>query len=238
MTNFNSRFVIALCVGFYSVSPVSAPAADKPQTPQSTGEDALVPRGGRVQFPVTGLIERINSFRLSVKGKMEETGPVVLSLDPSFRGQTISLDFKNREVRIDTHLRIDAPLLKKLGASGTPLSVSERGTFTASKVSRGTGGRGVTMEISYVTDSKGTITTGPLAGAAFRNRKHHCVDCCSYPANKANRHRISVSVDGGGTVTGGTSPSELLCAADRGTLTSGGHDSPFVGYRTGTITSR
>lgn len=225
----NRRMATALCTVLCLMGSLSTtPAAEK----------SAAPTRGRLQLPITGIIERIESFRIPVKGRLQDTGPVVLTLDPAFRGQTVLLDFSNREVRIDTHLLIDAPLLTRLGARQTPIAVSERGKFTLRNVTPSRVKGVVTMELAYETVSRGMIKRGPLNGAAFKNKKHHCVDCCRYPANKAKLHRISVNLNAAGNVIGGTSSSALLCAADRGTLSFSGQESPFAGYRIGTLISR
>lgn len=196
---------------------------------------AASPFHGQVRMSITSLTEHIDSFTVRSQGRLQKTGPVVLTLDPAYpQLQTISLDFDSMEIVIQTRLLINAPLLSQHGARPTPISVTERGRFTIGDVERSRNGRSASMTVRYETLSSGTIGSGPFAAAAQKNRKRH-VDDCSYPANKA-RLALVLSPDGG--IVGAASPadaSSLLCAADAGTLTFDGYESAFRGRRSGTL---
>lgn len=193
------------------------------------------PIRGQLQLRITDLVEHMNSFPVLVQGSMQETGPVELTLDPADpQAQTMVLDFARMEIRIETRLMVNAPLLARLGAPPFPLAVSERGTLRITDVRRGEDGT-ATMAIGYRTESRGTIPSGPFAGAAYRNRKDHNHDC-SFPANTVRR--MTVRIDPRGSVTGAVRSAglpNLLCAADQGSFTFGGRESAFTGSRTGAV---
>ncbi len=202
--------------------------------PRAVGSPASI--SGRLELGIASLTERIRSFAIRSQGRLQQTGPVVLTLDPAYRRENrIILDFDTLEVRIETRLLVNAPLLRRHRAPPTPIAVSEQGRFTIRDLRRSRDGRTASMVIDYETQSRGTIATGPLAAATHRNRKKRKVDACSPPANKA---RFVVNVSPDGSVTGTDDPagaSSLLCAVDAGTFTSGGYDSNFTGIRTGLV---
>lgn len=228
------RAALILCPLLCLVSPTSA--VPEPGKPVALPDNVAIPIRGELRLRITSLTERIDSFTILSQGKLQETGPVVLTLDPAYRrSQTLVLDFDKREIRIDTRLLINAPLLKRHNAPATPIAVSERGRLTIKGIVPSRNHRTLTIDVDIETTSSGTITTGPLAGAAYRNRKH-CVDCCSWPA--PGHRRIVLNVGGGGNVVGIGAPgslSHLVCAADQGTFSFGGRESKFTGFRRGTV---
>lgn len=194
------------------------------------------PIRGQLSLQITSLTENIGSFTVHSQGRPQQTGPVQLTLDPAYpRAQVIALDFDRMEIRVETRLLVNAPLLKSHGAEPTPIAVSERGSFSVLDLRRSTDGRTASMRIDYETTSAGTFETGPFAAAAQRNRKKPKVDACSFPANTA-RFTVTLAPDGSVEDVGDAgSASSLMCAVDEGTFSFAGHESAYTGTRTGTV---
>lgn len=185
---------------------------------------------GTVVLPVTELSEIIKEIEVPSQGRMQKTGQIRLSLDPSpARPQRMILDFDKMQVQILTNQLLSAGLLEAHGMKAMPISVDESGDFQLLGLKYDRRNRTASATLSMRVRANVSLDSEPFKGGLAKNYK---VDKCSYPANKCRG--IALNFDAVGNVLSITverGGDEAMTALDKGEFVFDNVSVPFEGER-------
>jgi hypothetical protein len=229
-----------LAFGFLAVSASACAIAASPASAQTGLAKDSVPIHGQLQLPVQGMVDELTPFDISLNGKTYNTGPITLRLDPSSgTAATLTLDFDTMQATLVTNLLVKAPLLKKLKAPTTTVSVTETGKFKFTELAHHNDKIEIAIAIGN-TKSSGSVSGGPFAGALFSNKKRRCTTCCPKWHDPPRSHALVVVDSNGNILSGKAEASEdfPFCASDDGVMTFADQHIAFSGARNGNLAGK